>query len=146
MASEMDAFRDKFLVEALSVASTEQWELSVRPQQLTLGSMVLSVRSNVLDFASLNQDQCREMGALLGVAEERVKERFGAVRINVLCLMMQDPLLHFHVFPRYKAPVSFEGEEWVDADWPGPPSIRSTEQRPDINRALLAALRMSPGV
>lgn len=145
MSDELDAFREKFQVDALTLATTDHWVLSLRPQQLTLGSMVLSVRTNVLDFASLDAAQSRDMAALLGEAERRVKARWGAVRINVLCLMMQDPLLHFHVFPRYESAVTFEGEEWVDADWPGPPRLRPTEERPALNQALHEALRQPTG-
>jgi len=143
--SELELFRDKFQVGALSVARTEHWELSIRPQQLTLGSMVLSVRANVLDFASLNEIQSGDMAALIGLAEQRVKARFGAIRINVLCLMMQDPLLHFHIFPRYDGPVTFEGVEWIDEDWPGPPQVRPAQEHVEVNRALLTVLQQPAG-
>lgn len=138
---ELHAFRDKFQLDALTVMETEHWVLSVRPQQLTLGSMILSTRTNVLDFASLNETQARDMAILLGEAEQRVKARWGAVRINALCLMMKDPLLHFHIFPRYENAVIFQGEEWIDADWPNPPQIRPATERADINQSLRAALQ-----
>ena len=137
----LEQFRHKFQVDALTVAETEHWVLSVRPQQLTLGSMVLSIRSNVLDFASLSEPQSRDMAKLLGEAEQRVKAHFGAVRINALCLMMQDPLLHFHIFPRYESPVTFEGTEWVDSDWPKPPQVRPTDEDPVLNQALRSVLK-----
>ena len=146
MSNELDVFREKFQVDALTLEQSEHWVLSIRPQQLTLGSMVLSVRSNVLDFASLNQAQSSEMALLLGEAELRVKKYLGAIRINALCLMMQDPLLHFHIFPRYESVVRFEGEDWVDSDWPKPPIVRPTEVQPRINQALLSTLRQSTGV
>ncbi|RLK48369.1 diadenosine tetraphosphate (Ap4A) HIT family hydrolase [Alkalispirillum mobile] len=145
MATELDAFREKFQVDALSVAGTEHWVLSVRPQQLTLGSMVLSTRANVLDFASLSEAQSRDMAHLFGEAERRVKTLFGAARINALCLMMRDPLLHFHIFPRYENKVAFAGQDWIDADWPKPPQIRPVDEDPEINRALRDALRGGVG-
>ena len=141
MTTELDAFRDKFQVPQLTVTETVHWVLSVRPQQVTLGSMVLSAKRNVLSFAELTETQSRDMAKLLGEAERRVKTGWGAVRINVLCLMMKDPLLHFHIFPRYDCPVVFAGEEWRDADWPGPPQLRPTDERPEVNQALHDALR-----
>ncbi|SFX08933.1 hypothetical protein [Marinospirillum alkaliphilum] len=120
----LKVFQEKFRVHELSIAETPGWILSVRPQQLTLGSMVLSVQTEAKSFAELTACQCQEMGQLLAHAEQLVKERLDAVRINVLCLMMQDPLLHFHVFPRYAEPLQFAGQVWQDEDWPGPPLIR----------------------
>lgn len=141
MGAALNEFQDKFQVEALKVAESEHWVLSVRPQQLTLGSMVLSAKANVLGFAELDEAQSKEMAYLLGVAEERVKTLWGAVRINVLCLMMQDPLLHFHIFPRYDKSVRFNDKEWVDSDWPKPPQVKPTEENSVMNASLIKALQ-----
>lgn len=141
MTQALAEFRDKFQVDDLTLAETDHWVLTLRPQQLTLGSMVLSTKANVLSFAELTEDQSRDMAKLLGVAEQRVKSVFGAVRINALCLMMQDPLLHFHLFPRYDQAVTFEGKQWQDADWPKPPQVKPTEEDKALNQALLNRLK-----
>ncbi|SFB84026.1 Diadenosine tetraphosphate (Ap4A) hydrolase [Marinospirillum celere] len=116
-------FHDKFRVVPLKVLENTNWVLSVRPQQLTLGSMVLSVKQERRGFAELSGLEHQEMGALLGQAERLAMQVFQADRINVLCLMMQDPLLHFHIFPRYSKTQTFAGIQWDDSDWPGPPHI-----------------------
>jgi len=46
-------------------------------------------------------------------------------RINYLMLMMVDPNVHFHVIPRYSEPRHWEGLEFPDAGWPGPPQLSS---------------------
>ncbi len=46
-------------------------------------------------------------------------------RINYLMLMMVDPHVHFHVFPRYEVSRTFEGLELPDRGWPGPPDLGS---------------------
>jgi len=39
--------------------------------------------------------------------------------------MMRDPIVHFHIIPRYSSPVSMGGFTIEDADWPNPLRIRS---------------------
>jgi hypothetical protein len=38
-------------------------------------------------------------------------------------VLLQDPLFHFHLLPRYGAPVEFAGRQWHDSGWPGPPTL-----------------------
>jgi diadenosine tetraphosphate (Ap4A) HIT family hydrolase len=40
-------------------------------------------------------------------------------------LMMVDPNVHFHVIPRYSGTRRFDGIEFPDAGWPGPPQLGS---------------------
>jgi len=46
-------------------------------------------------------------------------------KINYLMLMMVDPHVHFHVFPRYGSPRSLAGTSMDDTGWPGPPDLKS---------------------
>jgi diadenosine tetraphosphate (Ap4A) HIT family hydrolase len=117
-------FRKKFQLDKLTILQNEHWILSVRPEQLTLGSMVLSSAKGKVELSQLSAEEGAEMVRLLGIAERLAKEKFGAVRINVLCLMMQDPLVHFHILPRYKKNVVFNDDVWIDKDYPKPPAIK----------------------
>ena len=40
-------------------------------------------------------------------------------------LMMVDPNVHFHVIPRYPGERQWEGVDFPDAGWPGPPDLKS---------------------
>ena len=40
-------------------------------------------------------------------------------------LMMVDPHVHFHVFPRYAGSRDLDGLTFADAGWPGPPDLKS---------------------
>ena len=52
-------------------------------------------------------------------------------------LMMVDPNVHFHVIPRYSEPRRWNGIEFPDAGWPGPPQLASSvELSDDQIRAL----------
>lgn len=138
------AFEKKFRQKELHVAEIGSWVLSVRPAQLTLGAMVLASRSGALAMSDLKPEEIQDMGRGFGMAERLAGKAFGAQRINYLCLMMQDPIVHFHVLPRYAYPLVRYGVDWVDADWPGPPVMRPAATPDpvllDIRNALRSAL------
>jgi diadenosine tetraphosphate (Ap4A) HIT family hydrolase len=120
-------FDEKFRLGELTVHTSDDWTLSVRPVQPVLGALVLSTRHAALDFSQVPATAAGEMLGLLARAEVAARELFAAVRLNVLCLMMQDPLFHFHLLPRYGAAVEFAGGTWVDTGWPGPPNLADSQ-------------------
>lgn len=135
--ADLNVFRTKFRLDDLHLAEDGGWVLSLRPGQLTLGAMVLSVASGVQDLAALDEGEALGLAHGLGLAERLAREVYGAARINALCLMMQDPVVHFHILPRYGAAVQRHGRTWHDADWPGPPAIGPV----DTPEPMLMALR-----
>jgi diadenosine tetraphosphate (Ap4A) HIT family hydrolase len=134
-------FAGKFRLDDLHLADCGGWRLSLRPGQLTLGSLVLSLRSGATDLAALSPEEGRDMAAGFGLAETLLRETYGAVRLNLLCLMMQDPVVHFHILPRYDRSIERHGAIWTDADWPGPPTIRPVQTDEPVLQAILAELR-----
>ena len=135
------AFRAKFRLAELEVARPAGWVLSVRPGQLTLGAMVLTVESGVQELAAMDAAAGAGLAEGLSLAERLAREVYGAVRINALCLMMQDPVVHFHILPRYDRPVERHGRIWQDTDWPGPPSIRPVNDEAAVLWAVRDELR-----
>lgn len=117
-------FKQQFRTEELLLHEYSWWTLSLRPQQVTFGSMVLSSRIDVTDFSRLPTEAGRELIEALGDSEGLAKT-LGASRVNVLALMMRDPLVHFHVLPRYPDSVDFGGRIWTDLAWPGPPTLQA---------------------
>ncbi|HZU51781.1 MAG TPA: hypothetical protein VE968_07895, partial [Sphingomicrobium sp.] len=58
-------------------------------------------------------------------------------RINYLMLMMLDPHVHFHVIPRYSEPRTWNGVEFVDEGWPGPPRLETaTKLNPEQRQRM----------
>lgn len=139
--TDLQAFRKTFRLDELTLDSRGGWVLSLRPGQLVLGSMVLSLASGGQDLAALTAAEGAGLAEGLGRAERLARETLGAVRINALCLMMQDPVVHFHILPRYAGPVTRLGVTWQDADWPGPPVIRPVDTPETLLRALRDDLR-----
>nr|WP_156889324.1 HIT family protein [Halomonas sp. 1513] len=143
MSSEilLEEFRDTFRLDELTIIQGEHWILSVRPEQITLGSMVLSSSLGKTTLSQLTAEEGAEMAVLLGEAENLAKDKFGSMRINVLCLMMKDPIVHFHIFPRYDKEVEVRGVHWRDEDYPAPPSMRKVETSKDILEYLANTLQ-----
>lgn len=130
-------FRSTFRLDDLTLVADQHWVLSVRPAQLTLGAMVVSAAGGEQRFAQLGSEQGRGLTEILGGAERLALEVYGAVRINVVALMMKDPVVHFHVLPRYDRAVERHGVTWGDGDWPGPPTFGPAP----TDEAVLLAIR-----
>ena len=139
--SVMQEFESAFRLPEFVVHERGGWRLSVRPGQITLGSMVLSVADGALDFTSIDGSTAQELTAACAVAERTANGLYGAVRINLACLMMKDPVVHFHVLPRYGEGVERYGQTWEDADWPGPPTFRKVETSEEVLQAVRDDIR-----
>ncbi|QTF91297.1 hypothetical protein [Halomonas sp. BM-2019] len=137
----LDTFRETFRLNELTISQSEHWVLSVRPEQLTLGSMVLSSSKGKTELSQLTAEEGAALVQMLSKAETLAKDKFGAVRINAICLMMKDPVVHFHILPRYDKDIEFGGVVWHDKDYPKPPSIRPVQTEKNIVERLLSKLR-----
>lgn len=135
-----DTFAVKFRLDHLVLRTYEHWCLSLRPQQVTLGSMVISTSDGATSFGELEGPAAVELIKVMADAE-RVGSQLGAERINFLALMMRDPIVHFHVFPRYSQTAVFEGRQWNDGDWPRPPSLDTQRVTDTELEALLKGMK-----
>lgn len=95
------------------------WVVLFRERQVTIGSVIIMAKdTNKASLGALPAEVWSEFGAVTGFVELLLHAAFGAEKYNYLALMMYDPEVHFHVIPRYSAPVIFKGKEYVDPDWP----------------------------
>ncbi|MFV0474701.1 MAG: HIT family protein [Pikeienuella sp.] len=132
----------KFGWPATRIAELEHWGVMLRPDQPTLGSLVLACKQNVTAFGDVDAAGHAELGRAVRAVETMLKAAVGYEKLNYLMLMMVDPDVHFHVIPRYQGVKSFEGLEIADQGWPGPPALGAF-QTPEAGRAaaLVAHLR-----
>jgi diadenosine tetraphosphate (Ap4A) HIT family hydrolase len=100
------------------------WAVLVRPAQVTLGSLVLVARSDATAYSDLPPEAFAEQGVAIRRIESALREFSNYERINYLMLMMVDREVHFHVIPRYSKPRQWNGIEFPDAGWPGPPQLK----------------------
>src|SRR5690348_13020390 len=116
---------EKFGYPATLVREYEHWLVLLRPAQVTLGSLVLAAKSDVTAFSALPRAAFAEQADVIAAIERALTAFTGYDRINYLMLMMVDPNVHFHVIPRYSEPRRWNGVEFPDAGWPGPPRLDS---------------------
>lgn len=103
------------------------WLVMLRPVQVTLGSLVIAAKSEATHLGEIDEGKWSEFATVCSETEDLLRRVFGAEKFNYLALMMVDPHVHFHLIPRYSAPVIFNSKEYVDADWPSKTELKAME-------------------
>ncbi len=116
----MNATMTKFGYPQSMIAAYPHWVVLLRPQQVTLGALVLVCKEEVTSFGALSGAAGAELVALAKDIEQTLGAAFAHDKINYLMLMMIDPDVHFHVLPRYASPRRLADQEFTDLAWPGP--------------------------
>lgn len=137
---ERNATFSRFGGDNTLIADYRFWGVQARPQQATLGALILLAHGEVQSFARLAPGAHAEL-ARVTVDIETVLRRFDYRKINYLMLMMVDPHVHFHVLPRYDGPVAFGGHSFTDPGWPGPPDLAAGPQDPAAMERVRDTLR-----
>lgn len=120
-----NATMEKFGYPTSMVRDYDHWVVLVRPAQVTLGSLVLAAKSDARAFGDLPPAAHAELAVITAEIERTLKAAVDYERINYLMLMMVDPDVHFHIFPRYDGIRSLDGSVFPDQGWPGPPDLKS---------------------
>ena len=128
----------KFGYPATLLRELEHWVILLRPAQVTLGSLVLAAKSDATAYGALPRAAFAEQADAVALVERALAEFTRYERINYMMLMMVDPNVHFHVIPRYSEPRNWNGMEFPDAGWPGPPQLGGAIQLSDAQIGALA--------
>lgn len=116
-------FAEKFEIEKLQITKVGSWIISLRPEQVTLGSLILSLERTCFSLGELTQQEGTDLSKAFEVIDQLLKKTFKPDKINYLALMMVDDQVHFHVMPRYSSVIQFDGKEYADENWPKPPVL-----------------------
>jgi diadenosine tetraphosphate (Ap4A) HIT family hydrolase len=119
------------------VREYDHWALLVRPAQVTLGSLVLVSTSEATAFGALPPAAFAELAEIVPSVERALQSLVEYEKINYLMMMMVDPHVHFHIFPRYSGERAEAGLAITDAGWPGPPDLKSANRLDDDRIAAL---------
>jgi diadenosine tetraphosphate (Ap4A) HIT family hydrolase len=128
----------KFGYPSTLVREFDHWLVLLRPAQVTLGSLVLASKSEVTAYSDLPREAFAEQKDAVAAVEAALARFVDYERINYLMLMMVDPNVHFHVIPRYSTARSWNGAEFPDSGWPGPPELGSAVKLADVRLDRLA--------
>jgi diadenosine tetraphosphate (Ap4A) HIT family hydrolase len=134
----INATIEKFGYPATLVRDFKHWVLLVRPAQFTAGSLILAAKGDATAYGDLPAAAFTEQATIVAELEQILRTTIKYDRINYLMLMMVDPHVHFHIFPRYRGDRSFAGLVLTDQGWPGPPDLKSAKEldQPSIRMAV----------
>jgi diadenosine tetraphosphate (Ap4A) HIT family hydrolase len=105
------------------IAEYGHWVVLLRPEQPTLGSLVLAARSDAEAFGDLPPEAMAELATVIPALETTLKGAVDYAKINYLMLMMVDRHVHFHVIPRYEGTREAAGITVEDKGWPKAPAL-----------------------
>lgn len=118
-------FISKFRLKELIIKEMKYWLFSLRPEQPTLGSFVISLKRPCEKMSNLYPEETEELAKVFKLIETILERTFKPDKINYLALMMVDHQVHFHVIPRYKEVRIFNETEYKDHTWPMLPSFNA---------------------
>ena len=133
---------EKFGYPGTLIKNYQNWQLLLRPQQPTLGALILICKEDVHHYSEISSAAADEQKHIIFEIESVLKKRFDYSKINYLMLMMVDPVVHFHIIPRYEHPLIFCDKVFADSAWPGPPNLATDLALDSIYQSeLLATLK-----
>ena len=121
----------------------DHWVVLLRPAQVTLGSLVLAARADATAYSDLPGEAFAEQALAVRSIEAALRQFCRYERINYLMLMMVDPNVHFHVIPRYSEARLWDGIDFPDEGWPGPPELKAAVKLdPQQVRSMIDQLKV----
>lgn len=127
----MEKFNEKFRINELNIKQIGNWVISLRPAQVTIGSLILSLNRKCPHFGQLSEKEGHDLSLAFKFIEAMFQNTYKPNKINYLALMMVDEQVHFHVIPRFNAAIEFNGKKFKDKDWPNPPGLSNTLELTD---------------
>lgn len=143
MTTTLAEFESAFQLDHLTIATTNNWTWSLRPQQPTLGAGVISLRSFASRFSDIPEGAGEDLTRIIQIVERTLSDCFAYDKINHLMLMMVDAHVHMHVIPRYAQERTFAGRTWTDEGWPKFPVLANdiADKDPELLAELVQHLR-----
>jgi diadenosine tetraphosphate (Ap4A) HIT family hydrolase len=121
------------------VAQYAHWVVLLRPEQPTLGALVLAAVGVARALGELPAEAFLELRDAVAVIETALAGAVRFEKINYLMLMMVDPHVHWHVLPRYDGVREAAGITVPDAGWPKAPALAETVKPDPAQTADLVA-------
>ena len=116
----IDDFNSKYSIAKYMLYENSHWRIALRQEQKTPFSLILCVKTNIFDLGEMTKDQNEDLLDCYRFLKKLLILDLKAYRINYLCLMMVDDILHYHVFPRFKENVVIDDLELTDKYFPLP--------------------------
>lgn len=131
------------------VLDTHCWHVVVSYDQGYFGRCLVVAKNHVPSVALLRDIEFEELKEVMRIMEHAIRDAFGADLVNWECLMNHSfrqepaqPHVHWHLRPRYRQPVEFDGRIYLDPNFGdrADPKHRLRVEPRDQNR-IAAALK-----
>lgn len=109
------------------------WKLLLKEKPNKIGRMVAILKREAFPLKNILPEEMAEYAVVANDVETVLEKAFGAYLVQHMHLAFIDKQIHFHLLPRYKEEVSFEGITWVDDQNPNP----LIQQSPETSREYL---------
>jgi diadenosine tetraphosphate (Ap4A) HIT family hydrolase len=103
------------------VLHTDRWVVDLGSNAAYFGRAYVTLRRHETSLVALDATDWQDFREIVRVLELAYGDLFGAGPVNWACLMNNafrdggaDPHVHWHVFPRYRKPVVFDGQTFTD--------------------------------
>jgi diadenosine tetraphosphate (Ap4A) HIT family hydrolase len=123
MTNTYREFYQKYKIANLKIFENNNWIISLRPEQKTPFSFLLTIKSDKNELRSLNELEMIDLIESYNFIETFSYDKLGAVKVNYLCLMMLDSIVHYHVFPRFNKELIIENHVLIDEYYPKPVNL-----------------------
>ncbi len=136
---------------------TAHWKVLLHPNQCSPGNVLVVSRRHAPKVSALTREEAMDFHRVLRHLEPALETALGATMINLSCdrnwaYRERDPdppfhdgrpcpHVHWHVVPRFRAPVRFGGLRWVDPTFGEPFRWRHRTVPDNVRRALIHAIR-----
>jgi diadenosine tetraphosphate (Ap4A) HIT family hydrolase len=101
----------RYVTEKNLIKKYDNWVLALRPNQITCYSMMLFADSDSEKISDLNSNTLKDLGVIFADVERCIRLISAPLKFNYYSLMLTDPNVHFHIFPRFSDPE-------LDEYWP----------------------------
>ena len=102
---------------------------------------MLVSKSHKEGLTSLSEDEVLEPHSIFRTVEKSLYKSFAPDWFNYLQTNNSVRHLHFHIIPRYKRPVQFENEEFIDENFNGMPIERERLISKEMTEKMVQILR-----
>ena len=117
------------------------WILRINPFQFLLGVCVLVHKDHKEGLTSLSEPEVIEAFSHLKAIELSLQRSFSPDWFNYLQTNNNVRHLHFHIVPRYKNPVKFLDEEFIDVSFNAMPTETTRQLSEETMQRLIAAIK-----
>lgn len=123
---------------------TPFWKVHLVDDQSYLGRCVVTLKRHAGTLSLLTNEEWKDFGQIARRVESVLTKAFEPQMFNWSCLLdasykeeYPDPHVHFHVRPRYSAPVTFSNVTFDDPDFGNHyDRTRKREISDDVNRSI----------